>query len=668
MRIFILALCIAIAGTAAASDAASDALTDDLPVDASTLLQNDEVSAANIRNLITLEQLHRSITSGTSGLSVSFAHVTDLTDGTEIDPAMISGTAYFGPYPFEAKETDFPYRRFRDDASVDHGHATLKVGSFFESKYNSEGWTDCGTLAVRFDLHLETLGRDRALGRYDTFADFCRTEEGYEKLPTVVEGPLVNRVTSNDPTSAVIALVTDRPAAVAIAIAGQTVNSAAAIRHEIPVSKLPPGKALPYEVRVEGGAVRHGRLQTAPAPGQVPLRFAYTSDSREGVGGGMLEYMGVNHDTLERLAARAAESGAEFLIMGGDLVNGYTTSTADFQAQLYAWKQAMAGFWRSHPVYPAMGNHEALLRAFRIGKWSYGVVDRWPYDTDSAEAVFADAFANPTNGPALDDPRRPSYEENVYSFQYGAIKAIAFNNNYWRGEPSEVYGGAPEGWIFDDQLRWIEAELEAAEKDPSVRYVVLYAQEPVFPLGGHVDDAMWYHGDNRVRAHVFSNGKLHPEPIGIIDVRNRLVRAVASSSKVAAVLAGDEHAYCRVLIDNQVPIGDPARDDTDGNGVIDWRVDEAPGALEDLERPTWYVTCGGAGAPYYAEEPTPWAAHWRTERPQADGVFYSSQECVVLFDATEEGLAMTVLNPFGETIDRLENLMAVRASSRSTTP
>jgi hypothetical protein len=55
-------------------------------------------------------------------------------------------------------------------------------------------------------------------------------------------------------------------------------------------------------------------------------------------------------------------------------------------------------------------------------------------------------------------------------------------------------------------------------------------------------------------------------------------------------------------------------------------------------------------------------------RPQADGDFYSSQECVVLFDATEEGLAMTVLNPFGETIDRLENLMAVRASSRSTTP
>jgi predicted lysophospholipase L1 biosynthesis ABC-type transport system permease subunit len=66
MRIFILALCLALAGTAAASDAASDALTEDLPVDASTLLQNDEVSAANIRNLITLEQLHRSITSGTS--------------------------------------------------------------------------------------------------------------------------------------------------------------------------------------------------------------------------------------------------------------------------------------------------------------------------------------------------------------------------------------------------------------------------------------------------------------------------------------------------------------------------------------------------------------------------------------------------------------------------
>ena len=49
----------------------------------------------------------------------------------------------------------------------------------------------------------------------------------------------------------------------------------------------------------------------------------------------------------------------------------------------------MAGFWRSRPVYPAMGNHEALLNVFDDGS-KYGIaLDQWPYATHSAEAVFA---------------------------------------------------------------------------------------------------------------------------------------------------------------------------------------------------------------------------------------------------------------------------------------
>ena len=64
---------------------------------------------------------------------------------------------------------------------------------------------------------------------------------------------------------------------------------------------------------------------------------------------------------------------------------------------------------------------------------------------------------------------------------------IVFNNNYWMSNQPMLYGGSPEGYLMEDQLSWIGAELEKAEADPSVRYVFLMAQEPVFPNGGHLD-------------------------------------------------------------------------------------------------------------------------------------------------------------------------------------
>lgn len=63
------------------------------------------------------------------------------------------------------------------------------------------------------------------------------------------------------------------------------------------------------------------------------------------------------------------------------------------------------------------------------------------------------------------------------------------------------YGGSPEGYIMRDQMEWIERTLEEAKTDPTVKFILLYAQEPVFPCGGHVDDAMWWKGDNNLRAH-----------------------------------------------------------------------------------------------------------------------------------------------------------------------
>ncbi len=640
-----------------------------MPVDADKLLAGKAVPYYAIRNLLPLGTVHGAVRGGDGGLTVDLTGVGRLLDGTKVDPADIHGTACYGPYPFEAAETTYPYKRFRLKARIARGRAKLDLDELFQPKKNSEGWQRGGTVCVRLDLHLAREGADRPLGVYDTFASFARGEEGYAKLPSLVEGPHVHLAGSEDPSRAVISFELDTPAAVAVVLGdGRTVaGDPDARRQEIALPDLPADAAVTYRLRIAGRLTTPRTVRTPPTSAEATVTFAYCGDSREGVGGGMQTYMGINYTTLERTAALAAARGARFWVMGGDLINGYTTSREDFRGQLYAWKQAMTGFWATRPVLVGMGNHEALLATFMVADRKNRIrpvgVDRWPYATHSAEAVFARAFVNPADAPDPADPRRPPYAENVYTFRYGPVMVLCFNNNYWYTNAAELVGGSPEGYIFDDQLDWIEARLDAAAADPNVRHVFLFAQEPVLPCGGHVKDAMWYHGDNTVRAVVHRDGRLVPEKNGILEVRNRLIRAASKCGKVVAILGSDEHAYYRLLVDAQVPLGEPSRDDRDGDGRIDWTGDEPARPLE-LPTPLWFITSGGGGAPYYAEEPTPWNTYWHKTDAGPAAYLYSSQENVVLFHAGPDGVGLEVLNPRGEVIDRVKDLTAARHLKR----
>lgn len=655
-----LSFCALVAGSSPAAD--------ELPIDRTVLEGRAEIAAYGVRNSFTLDQIWSSIGSGEEGLAVDLTSIETLLDGTRIDPRRIYGNAYVGPYPFEAEESNYAYKRFRIQAKVREGKAELRLGYLLRPRSNSEGWVDQGRVCVRFELFLAEKGVDRRLGLYDTYVEFRVDAGRFEKLPSLVAGPFLGHVTSDDPTEVVLAFGSDEPTRPTIELDdGRSFSPLEErLHHEIRIPDLEPGRAYRYRIQLTPESQGHWhRLSTAPLPGKGPVRFAYLGDSREGVGEGMTSYMGLNYTTLERLSAFAYAQGAEFMIIGGDLVNGYTAQTEDLRAQFHAWRQAICGFWNERPVYPCMGNHDALLRAYQ------GViVDRWPYKTESAEAVFAEMFLNPKNGPEPSNPLRPTYEENVYSFRFGLVKVIAFNNNYWYANPSHVIGGCPEGYLLPDQLEWIKREIAEADDDPSIHYTILFGQEPVFPCGGHAKDAMWHRGSNNVRAYEMrpdSSGvrRLHPAEKGLIEVRNELVRAVAASPKVALVLGADEHAYHRVLIGPEVPIGDPSRDDLNADGRIDLE-SEPVSPLADLRYNTWFVVSGGAGAPYYSEESVPWVEHWRAPSIEADSTAtkfrYSSQENVVLFDADERRIRMDVYNPSGERIDGIENLMEAKGN------
>ncbi len=635
---------------------------DDLPV----LVPGGVSVDFGIRNRLPVKELHRCITGATEdGRGLAF----DLGDES------LEGKVHAGPYPFEEGEADYDHVRYRFTGKIAKGRGVIPVAHFLRTRYNANDWPDgqsrrpaTPAVAYRFQLWRRRASGLEDLGFYGGVANVrFEGNKAVENL-TILEGPFVTGLTSDDPTRVTVVWRTDRPAgailqwsqpcdpaaprpdALALPHAKSHIQTLVPGRNLVTLTDLVPGRRYYYQARStadgEGVVTSVYSFVTPPKAGEGEVCFAFGSDSREGVGGGERTYMGTNFHVASAVARDAYRRGADLVIFGGDLVNGATSDVGDFRLQLRAWKQAWAGFWRSRPVYPVMGNHEALVNAYP-GPRGRVLLDKWPYGAQSAETVFADEFENPRNGPDPDDFRRPTYKENVYSFSWGPVLFIAFNNNYWwtSNQYVRTFGGSPEGYLLNDQLTWIEKTLDAATKNPTVRFVVLYAQEPVFPSGGHVGDGMWWNGNNNVRACHEEDGTIQSLGPGVIEIRNRLWRAVANCPKSAAVLVGDEHAYVRTRIDATTPVGVPAQDDTDGDGKLD-RVSPNPA----FRYPTWQITSGNCGAPYYNRQAAPWTA-------QA----FSSQTGYCLFQTNGAKISLTAYSTNGQTLDHVEDLMAIKS-------
>jgi hypothetical protein len=608
--------------------------------------------------LLSIEQLSACIVEEQGQLALDLARAPRLLDGRALDAQRVSGSVCVGPWPFEAGESGFSYRRFRLDAPVREGRAVLPLKGLFNAVTNSEGWTEGGSVLVRVQLREAREGADADLATADIPLRFHREEGRFSRLPALLEGPMVCRVDSRAAGSALIVLKTDLPAAAAVEVEGHGVTQATGegLEKEAALSGLPTGRGLRYRVLLDGAPATEWLSLRLPGPGAEPVRFAYFGDTREQDGGGDRAYLGVNLQAMERLTGLAHTRGADFLLFGGDLISGYTIWPEDWRAQIQAWKQCAAGYWRERPVLVDMGNHETLLRIYKGNGIDWLGLDRWPYDSLSAETAFAAAFRNPPGAPATADPELPTYEGSVFSARLGCVTVIVFNNAWWYSEHESLVGGCPQGYLLDDQLRWIEKEIAAAAADPACRYIVYSAHEPVFPMAGHVKDSMWHGGNNGVRAwRADGKGGLRPLGPGIIEVRNRLLRMIADCPKSAAVLAGHEHVYARMLLTPQTPAGDPATDDPDGDGRL-CEPGEPCSPLPGLDRSLCFLTNGG-GSPYYAQEPSPWGDWWARQPDPARGFFLSSQEAILLFEATELGLSLTALNSFGEELERIDNLL-----------
>jgi hypothetical protein len=269
------------------------------------------------------------------------------------------------------------------------------------------------------------------------------------------------------------------------------------------------------------------------------------------------------------------------------------------------------------PVLTGMGNHEILYEGYDVG-WEYPLAfDRWPYASESSEAVFAREFCNPRNGPEPEFPGGPPYKENVYSVQWGNVLILMLNTNYWYSALPETWGGNLEGVIMDGQLDWLEKRIRQAAADSTVDWIIYTTHEPTFPNGGHLEDGMWYSGG----APEFNDGF---DRRWVLERRDRWWKLVSGCSKSLAVIHGDEHNYSRLLVDDRMPVY------PDGSVQPDFRY------------PVWQIISGGGGAPYYRQGRAPWSDRVAS---------FSTQQHLVLLRVSGRRVDLEAVSRSGEIID-----------------
>jgi 3',5'-cyclic AMP phosphodiesterase CpdA len=481
----------------------------------------------------------------------------------------------------------------------------------------------------------------------DFYECLLRIKEGpdaqWRPLPTVIEGPFVDMVTQD---AAVFSWRTDVPTHGTLSVGDKTLEAGGkALCHEIKADGLEPGKRYDYCLTIDDGRDRYTlpswQFTTAPPPGSSkPFSFVFMSDSRAGEGGGEEDFAGLNKPVMRRVFKDSCRRGAHFIFFAGDLIDGYCSEPADITLQYRQWKETVSPVAHYIPIYESIGNHEFVGNVYEVPRDGKSVIyfcDR--PGADSMEATFAREFVNPRDSfprpETLNGQTGPRYEGTVYSFDYGNCHFAVMNSNYWytgvtmsfdralTADALKNLGGNRDGYIMENQLKWLDQDLKKAAGRKMDHLFVLIHQPP-FPNGGHADSAMYW-GKKRKPGHdeliVGLNDPSMPQG-DVLGMRARFL-TLLSKHRVLAVLSGHEHNYSRLLMDSGC---DPA-----------------------VTAPSWQIISGGVGAPYYfyQEKHLPWSHNMKAFSPAPN---------YCLFSIEGGRVDLTVYTSTGEVIDTVKDL------------
>lgn len=515
--------------------------------------------------------------------------------GIAIDLQMpdFNGTVAYGPYDESAV---FPAVTFLPkDVKITNGKALLEIKNVFIKSNDFFRFQDKAKGIIGYRI-MDANGRIVYEGRVA-----FKGSGPYEVLPTIIEGPMINEL---KPDGCIIAYETQVPVKTTITVNEMTFSDNAAVtHHEIKIHNLQPGTEYTYAVSYGERKDEHTFKTSNKEGGRKPFTFAFASANRATTGGGERDFGGVNYQTTRAIMAAAVMNNAAFLQCTGDFTNGGNISEDGHLTEYANFKRALEPFWFKVPVYVGFGDHEpnkkSLLNAETKKAKS---IEVFPYATNSGEATFAKAFVNPGNGPQSEDGSSydpdaaaidfPTYKENVYYYTYDNVGMIVLNTEYWESKDPTLTSGCPEGYIMDQQVKWLGATMEKMEADKNIDHIFVNIHGAVFPNGDHLADAMWWNGDNTSRAYVA--GK--PLEKGAIERRDEILDiCVNRSSKFLSFISGDEHNFSFLQITPSSPIY------TSGY----------TGSRLKLSRSFFNINNGGGGSAPYGMLPSPWSSGYK---------------------------------------------------------
>ena len=548
----------------------------------------------------------------------------------EFGEALSAGNLYFGLINYE--DTQYPQPVFfRAPANILDGKSFVNL-MLLKGRYDMVDWQKRGKGVIGYrvaNIEGEYL--------YEGKIGFSGTGP-FAIDTTLIEGPFINLL---QPNSVTISFDTNFPIIGLIEVNNKTYQSSeSGTHHEIEITGLKPSTSYEYRL-VYGGNEEKYSFRTAPVPGsREAFTFAYASDSRTGPGGGERSFFGANVYIMKKIMALAKYKESAFIQFTGDLITGYKNDPDEIRLEYANWKRSVEPHAHYMPVMTTIGNHESVMHYWGLPTGDFYAIDKFPYDQFSAEKLFAENFVMPVDDldseegsiydPSKKDNDFPSYRENVYSYIYDNIAMVVLNSNYWYSPSTSfvnITSGNIHGYVMDNQMNWLKKKIAELEENPDIDHVFVTIHTPFFPNGGHVNDDMWYGGNNDKRPYV--KGK--PVEKGIIERRDELLNILINeSTKVATLLTGDEHNYCKTHITPETNIYPEGWD------------------KEKLvrNRSIYQVNNGAAGAPYYAQEITPWTPYTSN---------FTTQNALVFFHVHGKKIRMEVLNP--DTLDKVDELV-----------
>lgn len=527
------------------------------------------------------------------------------------------GTIAYGPFDETA---EFPSVAFLPKSvPIKNGKALIEIKQVFTKATDFYHLADKGEGVLGYRI-IDSVGRIIYEGRVA-----FEGKGPYRVLPTIVQGPMVNDLLS---TGCILSYDTQVALKTTVSIDGQKFSDAnEAMHHEITISGLKPATVYTYTITYGNRKVSH-TFTTAPVEGdRKPFTFAFASANRGTTGGGERDFGGTNYESTRTVMAAAVMNKAAFLQCTGDFTDGGNTSVEGHLMEYANFKRALEPFWNKIPVYVGFGDHETNKTSLRNEdlKKAYSI-ELYPYATVSGEATFAKAFVNPQNGPTSEDgaaydpdPSRldfPTYKENVYYYTYGNVAMIVLNTEYWESKDPTLTSGCPEGYIMDQQVKWLKETMNKMESNANIDHIFVNIHGSAFPNGDHLDDAMYWQGDNSSRAFVAGKGL----PKGTIERRDEILDiCVNNSKKFLAFISGDEHNFSFLKVDPNTPI----------------YKEGYTGAKIKIMRPFYNINNGGGGSAPYAKLHSPWSDQFQ---------YFTQPPAVALITVNGKNVSLTAMS------------------------